>query len=88
MLVVPFAADQFDNGARVERHGFGLCLWRERYNAARARTLLGAVLRDPRFERRTLAAQRQVLSEDGVSRACALLEKAASGSTATPAGAS
>jgi rhamnosyltransferase subunit B len=86
MLVVPFAADQFDNGARVKRQGFGLCLWRERYNAARARALLGTVLRDPQFERRTLTAQRHILGEDGVSRACALLEKAASGSTANSEG--
>ena len=85
MLVVPFAADQFDNGVRIERLGYGRCVWRERYNAARAQALIGELLSDTRFQERARAARRHILTEDGAGQACASLERAVGCSTAMPA---
>jgi len=74
-LVVPFAHDQPDNAARVQRLGTGRTIPRSRYNAARAvrelRTLMGGS-----FSPRAVEVSKQLAEEDGVGAACrALMEQ-------------
>ncbi len=74
-LVVPFAHDQPDNAARVQRLGTGRTIPRSRYNAARAvrelRTLMGGS-----FSGRAIEVSKQLTQEDGVGAACrALMEQ-------------
>ena len=45
-LVVPFAHDQFDNAERVARLGVGRALYRSKYNAKTAESVLGKLLGD------------------------------------------
>ncbi len=75
MLVVPFAADQPDNGARVERRGFGRSIWRDRYDSRRAASLISELLNRPRYGESVRAAQKRILAEDGIDSACAFVER-------------
>lgn len=75
LLIVPFAHDQFDNAARVERLGIGLVISRERYTAQRAATALERLLGTPGFARKASEIGRRVQSEDGIAVACDAIER-------------
>jgi UDP:flavonoid glycosyltransferase YjiC (YdhE family) len=73
-LVVPFAHDQFDNGARAARLGCARVLPRTRYRATTAARALNALLGDPAYAARAVEVGRTVQAEDGARTACDLLE--------------
>jgi rhamnosyltransferase subunit B len=75
MLVVPFAHDQFDNAARVERQGCGRVVPRSRYSVRRAAKELGRLLADPRPARRVEEVARIIRAEDGARAACDAIEE-------------
>jgi rhamnosyltransferase subunit B len=70
MLVVPFAHDQYDNAARIQRIGAGEMLPRPRYSAAAAARALRRLVENPGYARTAAALGERIRSEDGVS-ACA-----------------
>lgn len=76
MIVMPYAHDQPDNAARMERLGIARVVPRARYTAARAADELRRLLAG-RYATRASEVGRQVRSEDGVATACAALERAA-----------
>ena len=69
MLVVPFAHDQPDNAARVERLGVARVLYPKHYTAERAAAALRTLLDDPAAGRAAEAVAARVRAEDGVSAA-------------------
>lgn len=74
MIVVPFAHDQFDNGARAQRLGVGRVLGRGQATArGLARTLEG-MLGDTELERRARALGAAIGAEDGAAKAAAAIE--------------
>ena len=74
MLVVPFAHDQFDNGARVTRRGVGRVLRRPRYRADRAARELAALLVSPQSAHRAAEISASLRHENGPTAACDALE--------------
>ncbi len=74
MLVAPFAHDQYDNAARIERLGSGLRLPHERFTAARARPLLERLLADPAFAARAAETAAEMRGESGAETAAAAIE--------------
>lgn len=74
-LVVPHSADQPDNAHRLARLGAARTIGRHNYTVKRAVKELGAVLGQPRYKQRALEISRQILSEDGLTRACEALER-------------
>jgi len=75
MLVVPFAHDQPDNAARVERLGVARQVSRRAYRADRVASQLRKLLDSPSYTARSAEVGRQIQSEDGVSTACDLIEQ-------------
>jgi len=75
MLVVPFAHDQPDNAARVERLGVARQISRRAYRADRVASELRKLLDRPSYTARSAEVGRQIRSEDGVSMACDLIEQ-------------
>ena len=65
MLVVPFAHDQPDNGARVERLGVARVLYPQHYSPARVRRALDRLLSDPVVTGTADALGALVRAEDG-----------------------
>ncbi|HEX5324298.1 MAG TPA: glycosyltransferase [Capsulimonadaceae bacterium] len=65
-LVVPFAYDQPDNGARVARQGAGSVLARRRYKSERVVEALKTLLENPSFARRAGEIGQIVREEEGV----------------------
>ncbi len=74
MLVVPFAHDQPDNAARMQRAGIAAALPIGRYTAPRAAGLLRALLADARMAARAELVARRVQAEDGIGAACDAIE--------------
>lgn len=85
MLVVPFAHDQPDNAARMQRAGAAKVLPIGRYAADRAAGLLRTVLTDRRMAAQADLLGRQVRAEDGVGAACDALESALTPRSPSPA---
>jgi UDP:flavonoid glycosyltransferase YjiC (YdhE family) len=79
MIVVPHAADQPDNAFRAARLGVARVIPRGKYNAPRAQKELSALLGDPQYSSRARKLAVEVRAEDGLARACDLLEKHAAG---------
>lgn len=75
MLVVPFAHDQFDNGARVRAIGAGEVLYRSRYNALTAAAALRRLIEDPAVQRGAAAAGNVIRVENGAVTAADVLER-------------
>lgn len=73
-IIVPFAHDQFDNAARVERLGAGRVVGLTDLDAARLAGALSAVLSDPGVLEKAAAASRAVSADDGVAAACDAVE--------------
>jgi rhamnosyltransferase subunit B len=75
MLIVPFAHDQFDNAARVQRLGAGRILSRKRYRADAVARELRALLADEAARNAAAQAGACVRAERGVESACDALER-------------
>ncbi len=73
-LIVPWAYDQADNGARLVRRGAARMLARQRYNASRAAKELDQLLTDGRYSENCRRIADHVQSEDGAEAACTALE--------------
>jgi UDP:flavonoid glycosyltransferase YjiC (YdhE family) len=73
MLVMPFAHDQPDNAARVERLGVARVLPRRESSADTLAGELDALLDDEEYRRRAEEVGQIVGGEDGVSVACEVL---------------
>jgi UDP:flavonoid glycosyltransferase YjiC (YdhE family) len=73
MLVMPFAHDQPDNAARVERLGVARVLPRRESSADTLAGELDALLDDEEYRRRAEEVGQIVGGEDGVSVACEAL---------------
>ena len=76
MLVVSFAWDQPDNGARVARLGIARTISSSQFTAARAAAELRQLLDSTRYLRRATEVAEQVRQENGVTAACDALEDA------------
>lgn len=74
MLVVPFAFDQPDNAARLQRLGVARAIPRKHYTARRAYTELDHLLRDRAYAASAAAAARRIAEENGVRAACDAIE--------------
>ena len=77
MLVVPFAYDQFDNGARVKRLGMAEVLYRGSYSARRAETLLRRLVEDSRYAQAGAAIAAQVRADNGAKAGADAIEAVA-----------
>ncbi|HKU72795.1 MAG TPA: glycosyltransferase [Pyrinomonadaceae bacterium] len=73
MLVVPFAHDQHDNGARVERLGVARTIARNNYKAERVASELKELLGNPAFARNAREIGSRVRSERGAAHAADLI---------------
>ena len=69
MLVVPFAHDQFDNGARVRRLGIAEVLPRKRYTVRRAEQWLRRLLEESHYAERSAVIAAEVRAEKGAQTA-------------------
>lgn len=74
-LVVYYAHDQADNGARVTRLGVARTLPRSGYNAARATAELSELLNNPAYAPRADEIGRRIRSEDGARAAADAIEE-------------
>jgi rhamnosyltransferase subunit B len=79
MIVVPHAADQPDNAFRAARLGVARVIPRGKYDAPRAWKELRTLLDNPRYSSRSKAVAAEVRAEDGLARACDMLERHAAG---------
>ncbi len=75
-LIVPWGADQYFDGAQVQRLGAGLWIQRRFFTAARAARALDALLCEPRYTASARAIAAQIAREDGVAALCDALEGA------------
>lgn len=73
-LIVPYAWDQPDNGARMERLGAGLCLPRAEYSGETAAAALSRLLGDERFAAQSAKAAGEIKSEDALRTASDAVE--------------
>ena len=73
MIVVPFAHDQHDNAARVERLGVARTIARDSYKAERVATELREVLGNPFYSRCAREVGSRVRSENGAALAVDLI---------------
>ncbi len=74
MVVVPWAHDQPDNAARVEKLGCGLTIQRDRYTAPSAAAELKRLLADESYAARARAIGQLIGAEDGVETACSAIQ--------------
>ena len=70
MLVVPYAFDQPDNAARVERLGVARVIRRKDYEARRLTAEIDRLLSDISYGAAALKISRRMAEEDGVRSAC------------------
>lgn len=77
MLVMPYAFDQYDNAARLERAGVARWIPRKKYSAARAAVELDRLLGDPNYAKNAERTARVVAEEDAVKAACRAIEECA-----------
>lgn len=83
MLVVPFAHDQPDNAARVERLGVARVLYPNQYTAARVQRALESLLRNPSYAAHAAEVKTTVDSEDGATTAASAISRLGSGPAAS-----
>jgi UDP:flavonoid glycosyltransferase YjiC (YdhE family) len=74
MLVVPFAFDQPDNAARLQRLGVARVIARANYTRNRAHSELEHLLTDPAYAARAIEAARKLAEENGVRAASDAIE--------------
>lgn len=70
-LVVPWGADQFYNGAQLQRTKAGRWMQRRVYTAASAARALDFLLHDPSYRRNAQSLAAKIAAEDGVAGVCA-----------------
>jgi UDP:flavonoid glycosyltransferase YjiC (YdhE family) len=75
-LIVPSAADQPDNAARIARLGVGRTVSRAEYEPGRAVHEVGALLRRGAYRARAQELSRRISLEDGAATAADILESA------------
>jgi len=75
MLVMPYAYDQPDNAARLQRLGVARVIRRNRYNARSAAAELDRLLTDKLYEKRAAEAANVVSKENAVRAACDAVEE-------------
>jgi UDP:flavonoid glycosyltransferase YjiC (YdhE family) len=73
-LITPMAHDQFDNAARVKRLGVSETLHFAKLATPPLTTLLGQLIREPRYAAAAAALAPRVAAEDGARRAAELIE--------------
>ncbi|MBF6592006.1 MAG: glycosyltransferase family 1 protein [Ktedonobacterales bacterium] len=73
-LIIPWGADQFFDGAQVQRIGAGRWMQRRFYSVPRATSALDRLLRDARYAAGARAAATRIAAEDGVTALCDTLE--------------
>ena len=73
-LVVPYAHDQPDNAARLERLGLGAHLNPQKYRAKTVAKLLKQLLADTTLPERCKSYSARIRSDAALARACALIE--------------
>ena len=73
-LVVPWSHDQPDNAERLRKIGVGRTIPRQRYRAPLVMKELDRLLNDKSYAERAQQIGAQIVSEDGVSRACDAIE--------------
>ena len=74
MLVVPYAFDQPDNAARVERLGMARVISRKNYKARRVTAEVDRLLSNTSYGTAALEIGRRIAEEDGVRSACDAIE--------------
>jgi UDP:flavonoid glycosyltransferase YjiC (YdhE family) len=74
MLVVPFAFDQPDNAARLQRLGVGRTIPRKHYTAQRAFSELQPLLSDPTYAASAVDVAHNIAKENGVLAASDAIE--------------
>lgn len=79
MLVVPYAFDQPDNAARLERLGVARVIARSKYSAKRASAELGHLLANVAYAAKGAAIARRIAGEDGARSASDVIENHALG---------
>jgi UDP:flavonoid glycosyltransferase YjiC (YdhE family) len=77
MPVMPYAFDQPDNAARLERLGVARIIGRKHYTARRAAAELDRLLTDARYAERATMAARRVGQEEAVRVTCDAVEECA-----------
>ena len=75
MLVMPYAFDQYDNAARLQRLGVARTIGRKKYNGRRAADELDRLLTDASYRARAAEVGRRVASENAVEAACDAIEE-------------
>jgi rhamnosyltransferase subunit B len=75
-LVAPWGADQFFQGALIERLGVGQVVTRKRYTVALARAALSELLTQKRYRERAATLAAAIAGEDGVALLCDRIERA------------
>jgi len=74
MLVVPYAFDQPDNAARVERLGMARVISRKNYKARQVTAEVDRLLSNTSYGTAALEIGRRIAEEDGVRSACDAIE--------------
>jgi hypothetical protein len=77
--LMPYAFDQPDNAARLERLGVARVIGRKDYTARRAAAELDRLLKDARYAERAAMAARRIAQEEAVRAACDAVEECAGG---------
>ena len=75
MLVMPFAHDQFDNAARVQRLGAGIAVPRYKYRAETATAALRRLLCEPSYRAAATSAATVIQAESGARRAAEQIDR-------------
>jgi rhamnosyltransferase subunit B len=75
-IIAPFAHDQFDNAARIERMGVGLGLKRRNPGAPELAATLSRLLKDDGLKDRASHVGALIQAENGVSISCDAIEAA------------
>jgi UDP:flavonoid glycosyltransferase YjiC (YdhE family) len=73
-LGVPVSVDQPDNARRLVERGLALAIDDRKYTAERATKALGRLLSEPSFTRKAQEAAAAIAAEQGLERACDMLE--------------
>ncbi|MEK6701871.1 MAG: glycosyltransferase [Planctomycetota bacterium] len=74
-VVIPHAHDQFDNAARLKRHGLSATLRRPKVTPASLAMAIRSVLDDPKASERAALVARRLADEDGALRAAIEIER-------------
>lgn len=74
-LITPFAHDQFDNAARVDRLGCGLQLLPAKYSVEAVSALVKRLTGEPQFRLQAEVIRAKLAGQNGIVQTCDLLEE-------------